>query len=209
MRPLSVPLPAKVGRGSPPPSLSERPSVAPTEYRLLALAQRIEHFRWQAQAGIAVIAPPERVEICVRVRRQFGERIEIGELVGGELARRRLRAPDVPRQDFGAVERGEIADQIAGDEPQAAQLREFDAEGVRVELAAPAFAPGVGGDQESIARDVERVVTDGEIAGEDFVELDVEQGPAPLVGAPIFADPVILVFSRIEIAAEADPRPGG
>ena len=174
------------------------------------MAQSIEDRLGQAHFRILGKSPPHCFEIRIRVGRQQGDLVEELELAGRELdVARRLHSPDIPGQDFATVEGREVANQTSGDEPEAAQLREFDAEHFRIQRAAAASAPGIGRSEELLARHIEDVVADREIADEDLVELRVEQRPAALVRLPVFADPVILELSWVEVSAEAAPAPGG
>ena len=64
-------------------------------------------------------------------------------------------APDIPRQHDVVVERGDVADDVAGDEPQPVHVE--DAEGVGIGRAGAAALPGIARHQELVARHVERI----------------------------------------------------
>ena len=89
-----------------------------------------------------------------------------------------IAAPHVPRQHLAIVERGHVADDVAGDEPQTVHVE--DGEGARIGLAAAAELPGVARHQELIARHVERIEGDAEQLALALVELGVDQDPALL-----------------------------
>ncbi|WP_168289741.1 hypothetical protein [Rhizobium leguminosarum] len=118
-------------------------------------------------------------------------------------------SPNVPWQDFATVDGGEISDQVAGNEPQTTKLLKLDAEQVRIEFSAAASAPGLGRGQELGARDVMDVETNFEIADKNFVELTVQQGPAPITRFLVFTDPMIFELAWVKVGAEASAASGG
>ena len=82
------------------------------------------------------------------------------------------------------------------------------AKAIRPGAAGPAHLPRVAGNDEAIARDVERI----EIGMEDLslhrVELRVHQYPARLAGVPVLAYPMVFELARGEVRAKAASRTG-
>src|SRR6202030_3219504 len=72
----------------------------------------------------------------------------------------RLRAPDGPGRHPHFVQRRHVADEAAGDEPEAAKASKGDAELLRLRLAAAASAPRVGSRQKLRSRQIERIEMD-------------------------------------------------
>ena len=91
---------------------------------------------------------------------------------------RRHRTPDIPRQHLVIIERGHVADDVAGDEPQSVHVE--DTERARIGLAVAAELPGVARHQELVARHVERIEGDTEQLALALVELGIDQHPALL-----------------------------
>ena len=103
------------------------------------------------------------------------------------------------------VERGDVADDVAGDEPQPVHVE--DAEGLGSALPARQQLPGVAGDQELVARHVERIEGDPEQLALAGVELGVDQHPALRALVPVFGHPMVDELALLEVGAEAAAGP--
>lgn len=104
--------------------------------------------RSQGRAAATVgVRLAQLVERRIGIAREPRKLIEEGKLAGIQLlVRARLDSPDVPRQHLDLVQRCQIANEAAGNEPQSVQLREGDAEPLGVGYTVPALLPGVSGD---------------------------------------------------------------
>jgi hypothetical protein len=78
----------------------------------------------------------------------------------------------------------------------------------RIGLSRAALRPGIARDHEAIARHIEQVEIGVQLRPLQFVDLRINQHPARFLGIPVFADPMVLETTGIEIGAEPATRPG-
>src|SRR5689334_4352272 len=108
------------------------------------LLQRVEHGCGDRQLLIVRIRPAHFIERALRISSQRGELVEICELLRVQLRILFwLRAPHVPGQGFGLVERREVAHEISRDVPKPVHVYEADSELLRVCLSIAAPDPRV------------------------------------------------------------------
>jgi len=88
-------------------------------------------------------------------------------------------------------------------------MRELNAEFCGIELAVPAGAPRIACGEELVARHIEHVMPDLKVPFPNVIKLCIEQYPAFLNCVPVFADPMVLEISGIEISAKSAARAGG
>src|SRR6202453_5099948 len=133
--------------------------------------ERVEYGRRHAQALVLVVTPPELSKCLVRVARQRRQLIKKREVEFAFWLR--LRAPHVPGRHLHLVQRGRVADEVAGDEPEAAKGREGNAELLLVRFAAAASPPRVGRCQKLRPRQIELIEADIEPSPPDVIDLRV------------------------------------
>src|ERR1700719_1546229 len=79
----------------------------------------------------------------------------------------------------------------------------------RVGATSAAHLPGVAGDDETVARHVERIEIDVERFSQDRIELCVHEDPSLLTCVPILAHPMIFELTGGEVGAETASRTRG
>ncbi|WP_407169725.1 hypothetical protein [Bradyrhizobium sp. ORS 111] len=133
-----------------------RASFRAGRLRLLHLIELgVEHGLWHLHPLIGKESI-EFVGVSVRRAADHSQSIEEGEI---QLAVAPAHcAPDVPRQHLAIVQRGDVANEIAGDEPKSVHVE--NAECARVVDSVAAEQPGITGDHELIAWDVRRIEPD-------------------------------------------------
>ena len=136
--------------------------------------------------------------------REAGEAVDEGEI--DLRVDQGHGAPVVPRQHLAVVERGHVANDVAGDEPEACHVQ--DPEGLRIGLAIAAQAPCVAGHQEPVARHLQRVEVDVEQGALTVVDLGIGQDPPPAGFVEVLRHPVVDELALREVGAEPAARPG-
>src|SRR3954447_26337027 len=116
---------------------------------LQAVELGVEHGSWHAHSLIA-IERLEFVDMSIRLAANNCQPIEKGEIQLAVLPTH--CAPNVPRQHLTVVQRGDVADEVARNEPKPVHIE--DAEGTRIGPSATAERPGIARDHELNPRDV-------------------------------------------------------
>ena len=114
---------------------------------LQAVELGVEHGSWHAHSLIA-IERTEFVDVSIRLAACNCQAIEKGETQFAVLPAH--CAPNVPRQHLTVVQRGDVADEVARNEPKSVHVE--DAEGTRIGPSATAERPGIARDHELIPR---------------------------------------------------------
>ena len=144
-----------------------------------AVSNALKTVARHAQPGVALVERAQLGEGGVGRAGQRGEPVEERQLV---IFRRLVGAghgaPDVPGQHLHVVERRDVAHQVAGDKPEAAQVE--DAELRRIGVSRAALRPGVARDHEAVARHVEEVEVDRQLRPLQLVDLRIDENPAAL-----------------------------
>src|SRR6266436_2029867 len=124
---------------------------------LQAVELGVEHGSWHAHSLIA-IERTEFVDVSIRLAANNCQPIEKSEIQLAVLPAH--CAPNVPRQHLTVVQSGDVADEVARNEPKSVHVE--DAEGTRVGPSATAERPGIARDHELIPRDVCCIESDPE-----------------------------------------------
>src|SRR5262249_27405669 len=177
--------------------------------RFRTIPQRIENCGWYSQASVALVKSPQFLERRIGLTCKRSEMVEKCQVVRFQ---RRIRmwhcAPDVPAQHLYLVQGGHFAHEVRRDEPQSSQIALENAKSRCVGSTCSAACPGIGCDQEPIARHIEYVVLDLQPVPPHFIELWIHQHPTLFRRIPIFADHVILEKARIEVRTETAAAAG-
>ena len=102
-------------------------------------------------------------------------------------------APIVPRKYLDLVESGEIPQEAAADEPETLDSDARDAKAIGIRLATTGKSPRIRGDEKFVAAQVELVRCNTDLRLDDWIDVGIDEQPAPLAFIPVLADAVVAI----------------